>query len=85
MGVSTDSRRHFEEQSRSRMVEAARRLFSAPRRSAAAALLLAATAGPAFGQGVAAGPGANEIRIGNSIISILPRRNIMICGGRRLN
>ncbi|MET0674768.1 MAG: ABC transporter substrate-binding protein [Bradyrhizobium sp.] len=48
------------------MVEAARRLLSAPRRSAAAALLFAATAGPAFGQGVGASPGANEIRIGNA-------------------
>jgi len=42
------------------------RLFTAPRRSAATALVLAAMAGPAFGQGLAAGPGANEIRIGNT-------------------
>ena len=43
------------------------RLFTAPRRSAATALVLAAMAGPAFGQGLAAGPGANEIRIGNTV------------------
>jgi branched-chain amino acid transport system substrate-binding protein len=36
------------------------RIFTAPRRSAATALALAAMAGPAFGQG------ANEIRIGNT-------------------
>ncbi|MEH2607910.1 branched-chain amino acid transport system substrate-binding protein [Bradyrhizobium sp. AZCC 1693] len=42
-----------------------RRLFTAPRRSAAAALVLAAMAGPAFGQGLAA-PGDREIRIGNT-------------------
>ena len=40
-----------------------RRLFAAPRRSAAAAVVLAAMAGPAFGQG-AASPGNREIRIG---------------------
>jgi hypothetical protein len=46
--------------------DALRRVFfSAPRRSAATALVLAAMAGPAFGQGLAA-PGANEIRIGNT-------------------
>jgi branched-chain amino acid transport system substrate-binding protein len=45
--------------------DALRRLFTAPRRSAATALVLAAMAGPAFGQGMAA-PGANEIRIGNT-------------------
>ncbi|MCK1511272.1 ABC transporter substrate-binding protein [Bradyrhizobium sp. 190] len=43
------------------------RLFTAPRRSAAAALMLAAMAAPAFGQGQAAAPGANEIRIGNTM------------------
>src|SRR6266496_387521 len=43
-----------------------RRLFTAPRRSAAAALVLAAMAGPAFGQGLAAAPGDREIRIGNT-------------------
>ena len=42
-----------------------RRLFTAPRRSAATALVLAAMAGPAFGQGLAA-PGDREIRIGNT-------------------
>jgi len=46
-----------------------RRLFTVPRRSAATALMLAAMAAPAFGQGQAAGPGANgnEIRIGNTM------------------
>ena len=44
-----------------------RRLFTAPRRNAATALMLAAMAGPAFGQGPAAGPAANEIRIGNTV------------------
>ena len=39
-----------------------RRLFAAPRRSAAAAVLLATMAGPAFGQGCGVGP--REIRIG---------------------
>ena len=43
--------------------EALRRLFAAPWRSAAAALVLATMAGSAFGQGVAA-PGNREIRIG---------------------
>ena len=47
----------------------ARRVFAAPRRSAAAALVLAAMTGPAFGQGVAAqgsvaAQGNREIRIG---------------------
>ena len=46
--------------------DALRRLFTAPRRSAATALALAAMAGPAFGQGLAAAPGPNEIRIGNT-------------------
>ncbi|UPJ54085.1 ABC transporter substrate-binding protein [Bradyrhizobium sp. 200] len=41
------------------------RLCGAPRRSAATALVLAAMAGPAFGQGMAA-PGDREIRIGNT-------------------
>src|SRR5262245_29115729 len=46
--------------------DALRRLFfAAPRRSAATALVLAAIAGPAFGQGFAPTPG--EIRIGNTI------------------
>jgi branched-chain amino acid transport system substrate-binding protein len=40
-----------------------RRFFTAPRRGAAAALVLAAMTAPAFGQGVAA-PGNREIRIG---------------------
>ena len=40
-----------------------RRFFTAPRRGAAAALVLAAMTAPAFGQGVAA-PGSREIRIG---------------------
>src|SRR5215216_1822627 len=46
--------------------DALRQLFTAPRRSAATALVLAAMAGPAFGQGLAAAPGPNEIRIGNT-------------------
>ena len=52
--------------SRSVARDALRRLFTAPRRSAATALVLAAMAGPAFGQGLAPAPGANEIRIGNT-------------------
>jgi branched-chain amino acid transport system substrate-binding protein len=46
--------------------DALRQLFTAPRRSAATAVMLAAMAGPAFGQGMAAAPGPNEIRIGNT-------------------
>jgi ABC-type branched-subunit amino acid transport system substrate-binding protein/TRAP-type uncharacterized transport system substrate-binding protein len=46
--------------------DALRRLFAAPRRSAATALVLATMAGPAFGQGLTAAPGPNEIRIGNT-------------------
>ena len=53
--------------SRFRTAEAMRRLFTAPRRSAATALMLAAMAAPAFGQGLTAGPGASEIRIGNTM------------------
>jgi ABC-type branched-subunit amino acid transport system substrate-binding protein/TRAP-type uncharacterized transport system substrate-binding protein len=52
--------------SRFRTAEAIRRLFTAPRRNAAAALTLAALAGPAFAQGPAASS-ANEIRIGNTV------------------
>jgi branched-chain amino acid transport system substrate-binding protein len=66
MRAINDSRRHFLGQSRFRTGEGARRSFFAPRRSAAAALLLAAMAGPAFGQGPAA-PSAGEIRIGNTV------------------
>ncbi len=66
MRAINDSRRYFIEETRSRSGEAVRRLFSAPRRSAATALLLAAMAGPAFGQGVPASS-ANEIRIGNTV------------------
>src|ERR1043165_1497006 len=46
--------------------DAVRRLFAAPRRSAATALVFATMAGPAFGQGLTAAPGPNEIRIGNT-------------------
>ena len=46
--------------------DARQRLFAAPRRGAATALVLAAMAGPAFGQGLSAAPGPNEIRIGNT-------------------
>jgi ABC-type branched-subunit amino acid transport system substrate-binding protein len=53
--------------SRFRTGEAIRRLFTAPRRNAATALILAAIAAPAFGQGMAAAPGPNEIRIGNTM------------------
>ena len=45
--------------------DALRLLFTAPRRSAATALVLAAMAGPASGQGLPP-PGPNEIRIGNT-------------------
>ena len=67
MRASTDSRRQIEQISRSLAGEAVRRIFAAPRRSAATALVLATMAGPAFGQGQAAAPGANEIRIGNTV------------------
>jgi len=66
MRAIIDSRRYFTGKSRSPAGEGARRLFSAPRRSAATALLLAALAGPAFGQGAPASS-ANEIRIGNTV------------------
>ena len=49
------------------------RLFTAPRRGAAAAVVLAAMAGPAFGQGLAA-PGDREIRIGNTAPGLLLAR-----------
>jgi hypothetical protein len=51
--------------SRFRTAEAIRLLFTAPRRNAATALMLAAMAAPAFGQGQTAG--ANEIRTGNTM------------------
>src|SRR6476659_7557585 len=57
----------MEQLSRFRTADAMRRLFTAPRRTAATALMLAAMAAPAFAQGQAAGPGANEIRIGNTV------------------
>ena len=57
----------MEQLSRFRTADAMRRLFTAPRRNAATALMLAAMAAPAFGQGQAAAPGANEIRIGNTV------------------
>ena len=66
MRAIVDARLHFTEESRSGTREAVRRLFSAPRRGAATALLLAAIAGPAFAQGAPA-PSANEIRIGNTV------------------
>ena len=66
MRAINDSRRYFIGNPRSRAGEAVRRLFGAPRRSAATALLLAAMAGPAFAQGVPAS-GAGEIRIGNTV------------------
>ena len=57
----------MEHLSRFRTAAAIRRLFTAPRRNAATALMLAAMAAPAFGQSQAAGPGTNEIRIGNTM------------------
>ena len=64
---STSLVREWTQLSRFRTGEAIRRLFTAPRRNAATALILAAMAAPAFGQGKAAAPGANEIRIGNTM------------------
>ena len=61
------TRPRMDQLSRFRTAEAMRRLFTAPRRNAAAALILAATVAPAFGQGMAAAPGPNEIRIGNTM------------------
>ena len=57
----------MEQLSRFRTAEAIRRLFNAPRRNAAAALTLAAMAGPAFAQGPFGVSSANEIRIGNTV------------------
>ena len=44
-----------------------RRLFTAPRRNAATALMLAAMAAPALAERALAAPGDNEIRIGNTM------------------
>ena len=66
MATTNVTRARMEQLSRFRTAEAIRRLFTAPRRNAAAALALAAMAGPAFAQGPAA-PSANEIRIGNTV------------------
>ncbi len=59
-----NSRRYFKQQLRSRIGEGARRLFGTC--SAAAALLVAAMAGPGFAQSAPA-PSGNEIRIGNTV------------------
>ena len=61
------ARLRMEQLSRFRTAAAMRRLFTAPRRNAATALMLAAMAAPAFAQGPAAAPSANEIRIGNTM------------------
>ena len=61
------ARPRMEQLSRFRTAVAMRRLFTAPRRNAATALMLAAMAAPAFAQGPAAAPSANEIRIGNTM------------------
>ena len=61
------ARPRTEQSSRIRTAAAMRRLFTAPRRNAATALMLAAMAAPAFAQGPAAAPGPNEIRIGNTM------------------
>ena len=66
MGIDV-TRPRMELLSRFRTTEAMRRLFTAPRRNVATALMLAAMAAPAFGQGQAASPGVNEIRIGNTM------------------
>ena len=63
------ARLRMEQLSRFRTAAAMRRLFTAPRRNAATALMLAAMAAPAFAQGPAAAPSANEIRIGNTMPS----------------
>jgi branched-chain amino acid transport system substrate-binding protein len=66
MRAGIDSRRQIEQIS-SPAGGTVRRLFAAPLGGAATALMLAAMVAPAFGQGLAAGPGANEIRIGNTM------------------
>ena len=66
MGTTNVTRARMDRLSRFRTAEAIRRLFTAPRRNAATALMLAAMATPAFGQGPAASS-ANEIRIGNTV------------------
>ena len=66
MATINVTRPRMERLSRFRTAAAMCRLFNAPRRNAAAALTLAAMAGPAFAQGPAASS-ANEIRIGNTV------------------
>ncbi len=66
MGIAT-TRPRMEQLSRFRTREAIRRLFTAPRRNAATALMLAAMVAPAFTERALAGPGDGEIRIGNTM------------------
>ncbi len=66
MATTDVTRARMEQLSRFRTAETIRRLFTAPRRNAATALMLAAMATPAFGQGPAVSS-ANEIRIGNTV------------------
>ena len=65
MAITNVTGPRMEQLSRVRTAEVIRRVFTAPGRNAAAALMLAAMATQAFGQSPAA-PGANEIRIGNT-------------------
>src|SRR5215218_9154227 len=65
MAITNVTGPRMEQLSQVRTAEVIRRVFTAPRRNAAAALMLAAMATQAFGQSPAA-PGANEIRIGNT-------------------
>ena len=67
MRAEVDTRRRMGQLSGSSARDAMRWLFTAPRRSAATALVFAAMAGSAFAERVyAAPPGSNEIRIGNT-------------------
>jgi branched-chain amino acid transport system substrate-binding protein len=66
MGIVT-TRPRMEQLSRFRTAAAMRRLFTAPRRNAATALMLAAMAAPVLTERALAGPADSEIRIGNTV------------------
>jgi ABC-type branched-subunit amino acid transport system substrate-binding protein/TRAP-type uncharacterized transport system substrate-binding protein len=67
MRAKIDSRLQIGQISRARVGQAVRRLFAAPFRQAAAALMLAAIAAPGLTDQAGAAPGDNEIRIGNTV------------------
>src|SRR3989440_284622 len=67
MGAIDTTRPRIEQLSRFRTAGAMCRLFTAPRRNAATALMLAAMAAPALTERALAGPADSEIRIGNTM------------------